>query len=1035
MKDKRSQYPNLGIYLFTFLFFLFSYTSNAQVLQKVSGKVVDANTQAPLVGVSIQNKTTNSAGTSTNSEGEFIIDASIGNILLFSYVGYGDLQLTVEKTVLNVSMTEDLAELDEVVVIGYGTAKKSDLTGSVARIDAETFKSQPMTQLTDMLNGTVAGFNSNQSTSAIGGGSMQVRGPKSLLAASSPMIVLDGAIYNGSLVDINPSDIQSIDILKDASSAAVYGSRAAAGVLMITTKKGKTDKPQINFSAQLGAAEVANDFKPFNAAEYLQYRRDVLRGLSSSSTLPNYYYYNPEDLPDGVSLEQWRSASNNPQSDNTLEWLGRLRFFPTEIENYMAGKTTDWYGKVMAQALRQDYDVNISGRSDRTSYYWSLGYVDNEGIILGDDFKAIRTRLNVDFKVADWLNMGVNSQFSDRDESAVPANLGGMFLTSPYGSEFEPDGSIKWYPGDYTGGQNPLINYYGQDRLRKVNALFANLYAKVNLPFGFNYELSFQPRYDFVKDYNFWSSRTIVGGSQYSGGYGSRSESTSYGWIVDNILKWNNSFGDHDFDLTLLHSAEQNRVWGSSMSNESFAPNENLGFYGLEFGNNPSIGTSGSQIRGDALMARLNYTLLDKYLFTASVRRDGFSAFGKKNPRAVFPAAAFAWKLSDEKFFNMDWIDHMKLRLSWGVNGNRDVGAYAALAQIGSNLYYDGNNVQVGVYNNSLANYDLRWERTESLNFGLDFGIINNRVNASVDYYDMTTTDLLMNRRLPELTGFTSVTSNLGELGNKGFELSLNTLNVDKPNFSWRTNFAFSLNRNKIKSLFGDFKDVEVDGKMVRQELPDYTNEWFPGQPINRIWNYDVVGVWQVDEAEEAARYRMQPGDFKARDVNDDGVFQALDDKVFIGYTEPRHRLGLRNEFSFLKNFSASLFIRADLGFMGVFSQALHEPSTYDRRNNYGFPYWTPENPINDFARLNQNHTAYGGGIRIYKSRSFVRIQDFSLSYNLPDLLSKKMKLNNVRVFTALRNIYTFDKWPGWDPESATSPMPKSYTLGLNVSL
>src|SRR5690606_30193694 len=361
--------------------------------------------------------------------------------------------------------------------------------------------------------------------------------------------------------------------------------------------------------------------------------------------------------------------------------------------------------------------------------------------------------------------------------------------------------------------------------------------------------------------------------------------------------------------------------------------------------------------------------------------------------------------------------------------------AYAALAQIGSNLYYDGTNIQVGVYNNSLSNYGLQWERTESFNVGLDFGIVNNRLNGSIDFYDMTTTNLLMNRRLPQLTGFTSVTTNLGELGNKGLELTLNSTNINRPNFSWRTNFTFSFNRNKIKQLFGDYEEVEVDGQIVRRELPDYSNEWFPGQPINRIWNYDVVGVWQVDEADEAERYRMQPGDFKARDVNNDGVYQALDDKVFIGYSEPQHRLGLRNEFSFLNNFTASLFIRADLGFMGVFSQALHEPSTYDRRNNYDFPYWTPENPINDFARLNQNHTAYGGGIRIYKPRSFVRIQDFTLSYSLADQVAKKVKLNNVRIFGAVRNLHTFHDWPGWDPESANSPMPRTYPLGLNLSL
>src|SRR5690606_34682044 len=467
MKRKTLRFSRIRHLLLVHLLLFFSADLAAQNTEDIRGVVFDSVSKTPLVGVSIS-VVNGKSTTSTDVNGAFILEANMGSVLSLSYIGYRDLQVKVDQTQLTIAMEEDLAQLDEVVVIGYGTAKKSDLTGSVTRVDAQTYRDQPMTQLTDMLSGTVAGFNSNQSTSAIGGGSMQIRGPKSLLASSSPMIVLDGAIFNGSLADINPSDIESIDILKDASAAAVYGSRAAAGVLMISTKRGLTEKPLVNFSLQTGVAEVANDFKPFDAEGYLTYRRDVLRGLSSSNTLPDYYYYSPDDLPDGVTLDQWRNASNNPQEDNTLEWLGRLRFFPTEIHNYVNGAPTNWYDKTMVQGLRQDYNVNVSGRSQNTNYYFSLGYVDNEGIIKGDDFSAIRARLNVDYKVSDWLNVGANVQVSDRDESAVTADLGGMFFTSPYGSEYEEDGSLKWYPGDYVGGRNPLINYYGQDRFRKI---------------------------------------------------------------------------------------------------------------------------------------------------------------------------------------------------------------------------------------------------------------------------------------------------------------------------------------------------------------------------------------------------------------------------------------------------------------------------------------------------------------------------------------------------------------------------------------
>ncbi|WP_257670951.1 SusC/RagA family TonB-linked outer membrane protein, partial [Parapedobacter tibetensis] len=930
---------------------------------------------------------------------------------------------------------------DEVVVIGYGTARKSDLTGSVARVSAETFRSQPMTQLTDMLTGTVAGFNANQGTTASGGSSMQVRGPKSLNASTNPMIVLDGVIFNGAIADINPADIESIDILKDASSAAVFGARAAAGVVLVTTKKGKTGKPVIQFSADMGMAEPTHGFKPFDAEGYLTFRRDVLKGLNPGQ--PTYYYDNPGQLPEGVSLEQWRNASNNPQEDNTQEWLGRLRFYPVEVENYLSGETVDWYDEVMQRGRRQNYDLSIGGGAGDIKYYWSLGYQDNEGIVLGDAFSTIRSRLNLDFTVTDWLSVGLNAQFADRDESSVPASLSQMYLMSPYGDMFNEEGEVEWYPNSFNAA-NPLINYYGQDRLRRINTLFSSMYAQLKLPFGFDYKLSFQPRFQFLKEYNFWSSQTLEGGSARSGGYGVREEVSQYEWIVDNLLHWNRQSGAHSFDFTFLYSAEQRKDWASSLNNQTFIPRQSLGFHGLQFGTNPGLSSIDSRITGDASMARLNYTLMDRYLFTASVRRDGYSAFGIENPRAVFPAAAFAWRISEEGFFNLDFVDQLKLRFSWGRNGNRDIGAYAALAQLASTLYYDGSNVQVGITNSSLANHSLVWEKTESVNVGLDLAMAGNRVDLSVDYYEMTTKDLLMNRLLPEITGFTDITTNLGELGNRGLELTLNTVNVDKPRFGWRSNLVFSFNRNRIESLFGDYGEVGVDGGTVRRELPDYSNEWFPGQALDRIWDYDITGIWQSDEAAAAAAYGLAPGDFKATDVDNNGVYEALQDKQFIGYRQPRYRIGLRNEFSFLGNFSASLFLRAEIGHMGAFTEGIRSggADTYDRRNTFDFPYWTPENPIDGFTRLNTRTNVFGGGIMMYKPLSFLRVQDVSLSYNLPTALAGRLKTNSVRIFGSVRNLYSFNSWPGWDPEARTPsdpdqniPMPRTYTLGLNVSL
>jgi TonB-linked SusC/RagA family outer membrane protein len=1013
----------------------------AQSLSEVNGNVIDSLTQSGLPGVTVIVKGTQ-RGTTTNADGHFTIQAGSSDILSFSFVGYGLKEIPVgNKTSLDIALNPSTNALDELVVVGYGTMKKSDLTGAVIRIDAKTFKNQPMTQLTDMLTGTVAGFNANQNPTAAGGSSLQVRGPKSLNAGTNPMVVMDGVIFNGSIADINPADIETMDILKDASSAAVFGARAAGGVILITTKKGTTGKPVINFSANAGITETTKDFKPFDKDGYLTFRRDILRATNPNN--PSFYYDNPTQLPAGVTLDQWRKASNNPQADNTQEWLGRLRFFPIETENYLAGKTVDWYKEVIRSGVRQNYDVSIGGGTKNVTYYWSLGYQNNEGVLRGDKFSTIRSRLNVDFKVTDWLNVGVNTQFADRDESSVTANLAQMYLMSPYGSLFDTNGDASWYPNSFAAAASPLIDYYGQDRLRKINTLFASMYAKLKLPFGFDYKLSFQPRYETIKDYDFWSSKTLQGGSTRSNGYGTRDDASTYEWILDNLLHWNKKVGIHNFDLTMLYSSERKRDWASTITNQAFVPNQNLGFHGLQYGVSPTVSTNDTQITGDAAMVRLNYTLLDKYLLTASLRRDGFSAFGTKQPRATFPAAALAWKISEEKFFNLDFVSQMKLRLSYGVNGNRDIGAYSALAQLLSTQYYDGSAPQVGVYPNTLANPNLVWERTESVNLGMDVSFLKNRLDLSLEYYDMTTSNLLMNRLLPEITGFKNITSNLGQLGNKGFEMTINTINTEKRNFSWRSSLVFSFNRNKIKKLFGDYKEETIDGKTVRSELPDYTNEWFPGQALDRVWNYNVTGIWQVAEKDAALVYKLQPGDFKATDVDGNGKYEALLDKMYIGYRQPRFRIGLRNEFTFFKNFTASVFLRSELGHIAPFTEGLRTggSDTYDRRNTNDFPYWTPENPTNDYTRLNTNTNVFGGGIKIYKPLSFLRVQDVNVSYALPTPVATRFKLNNLRVFASVRNLATFTKWPGWDPEAwdpstgANIPMPRNFTVGLNLSL
>lgn len=1006
-------------------------TSNPITIQ---GKVTDEKGEA-LPGVSISVKGTQQ-GTLTDFDGNYTLDVNDGGVtLVLSFIGYETKEVAVNnRSKLDIQLQTDTKLLDEVVVVGYGTAKKSDLTGSVARVTGSTFKNQAVTQITDVLAGSVAGFQANQGTGAAGGSSMEIRGTNSLTASSDPMIVVDGVIFNGAISDINPNDIETMDILKDASSAAIYGARAASGVILITTSKGKTGKPTINFTTKLGVSKALNpEFASRGAQGYLDFRRDYFRTLGLSQ--PSYFWHDPANLPEGVTLEQWRGAAANPNADNTLEWLGRLNFFPTEMEVYQSGQAVDWSKEIFTNAKRQEYDLSIGGGTENASYYWSIGYLDNEGILLGDQFKSIRSRLNVDFKVAKWLNAGINAQYSNRDESTIAADLNGAYTTSPFAKIFNADGSPAWFPHGYQGGRNPLLNQIGQDRSKIVNSLFASIYADVKLPLGITYRLSVQPRIVSMRDYNYWAPETFVGGFTYTGGYASRLDFNEAEWMIDNLVKWNKKIGIHSVDVTLLYNSEQFKDWSSTITNQGFAPSSALGYHGMQFGNKPTMLTTDRKYTGDGSMARINYGLLDKYLFTASVRRDGFSAFGRENPHAIFPAAAFAWKISSEDFFKSDKINELKFRTSWGRNGNRSIGPYSAFSQMRSEQYYDGTSQLIGVGTSTLSNSGLRWEETESLNIGFDLGMFGNRLNATLDLYDATTKNLLVNRSLPRVTGFESVVTNIGALANRGVELTLSSVNIKNDVITWRSNFNFSMNRNKIKRLFGDMGEYTLEGKVHTGEIPDYTNKWFIGQPVDVIWDYKILGTWQVEEAEQAARYNLKPGDIKAEDLDDNGKYEALQDKQFIGFREPRYNFGFRNEVEFLKNFSASIFLRADLGHKRQFAQSVQGWSTFDRNSTANYPYWTPDNRSNEYPRLSNNVAPFGGGIMPYKATSFLRVQDISLSYSLPASLANTAHLKSARVFVSARNIATFTKWPGFDPESGLVPMPKTFTIGLNVSL
>lgn len=1003
----------------------------------INGKVTDADGN-PVENVSVTIKGT-TIGTITAANGNYQLQIikPAGNILVFSSVGFVDKEIThTQGNTLNVQLEKSSQSLDAVIVVGYGTQRKKDVTGAVSQIRAIKLENENPATVQDILRGNIAGLNVSSSTSAKGGGSLLVRGRSSINAGTSPLIVLDGVIYQGTIADINPNDISTIDVLKDASSAAVFGAKSASGVVLITTKKGSGSKPTITFNSNVGFGNLAINEPLYDGPGFIAWRTDVLKSINVNAQ--PYRFDDPRTLPPNITIAQWK-AYDNSQGDSINIWLNRLKLLPVEIQNYKDGKTINWYDQMFQKGFRQDHTVSIGGKKEDFSYYMSMNYTNNQGIIVGDKYSTIRTRLNLEAKAAKFMSVGINMQFADRDESQVAIDWQQMIRASPYGEKYNADGiTLRDSPNDDIGNNtNPFLDLAYTNRLQKNNTLFGSIYAKGDLPFGFSYQVNFTPSFDFYRYFNGRSAKDFRISAR--GGIATRTTQTTYNWQIDNLLMWNRSFGEHKIDVTLLANAEKFQSWREQMNNEGFDPNDNLSFHNIGAGIKPVISSNDEISTGDAYMARLNYSFKDRYLFTGSFRRDGYSAFGLQNPRADFPAAAVGWIFSKEKFVSAKWLTYGKLRLSYGINGNRDIGRYLALADLNTGKYQyvkpDGTVLLVSqLYVNRLQNPGLKWERTTSLNVGLDFSIFKDRFGGSFEVYKKSTKDLLINRSLPDVIGFSNVLSNLGEVQNKGLEISLNSLNINNRNFVWRTVANFFLNRNKIIHLYGAVDILDSTGKVIgREEKDDVANKWFIGHDLNEIWDLKVLGVWQANEEAEAKKYGVRPGDFKVEDVNGDGKFSDAD-RQFLGYTTPRYQWTLRNEFTIYKNFDFSFMLYASWGDFSSYNQAKNNSGFQDRQNSYKFPYWTPDNPTNEYARLYSSNGS--ASFSVYRKTSFIRLNTVALAYTLPTDLVKKARLESVKININVTNAGIYQPyWTFWDAEYGNTPPPRYYSLGINITL
>lgn len=978
-----------------------------QNLIKIKGKVTDENGNA-LVGVTVRVKD-KGTGTATDINGNYTLEASPSSILVFSYVGFTNQEIKVDPSgIMNVTMSGDKV-LDEVVVVGYGTAKKKDLTGGLSVVGKEQLNMVSTNNLMDRLAGQVAGFTVTTTNAAPGQDqSLLIRGENSLSANNSPLIVLDGIPYSGSLTDLDPNIIDNLSVLKDASAVAIYGSRGSNGVILVQTKRGMKGKPQVGYKGQVGVAEPMQWIEVMGPNEYIRFQQDIGR------------------LKEGYTGDQL-----DPVAGNIIS--------VTERENYINGITNNWQDYIFRDALTMDHQVSISGGTDNTKYMAAVASLGQNGVVYNSKLERTNISANIDQVFNKWLTIGIGSQFIQRSDGGITPNIEHAIKQSPYGKYKDESGYYVAEPMEYSLITNPMLNVNAdQDRINRN--FFLSAYTNILLPlkglsfrsnYGYNYRSSFTGTYYGRDTYEGREQGGQVGGkaSISNGHY------NDYTW--ENILRFERQMGSHRFDATGLFSMQQTHSVSSSQSAAGFVT-DNTSYYMMGTAERNQVISSGlSETAMLSYMFRLNYAYKGKYMVTLTSRSDGASVFGENNKYAFFPSAALAWHIGEERFIkdNADWLNMLKLRVSYGANGNQAITAYRTLDRLYSNVKYiwgDGGTAVNTAYlaGDGVGNPNLKWETTYTANAGLDFQLFNSRFGGSIDVYLSNTHDLLMTRTVPIMNGYNRIWDNIGQTRNRGIEIALNSVNVDGKNFRWNSNVNFSLNRDKIIELRGD-------------KIDDITNNWFIGKPLRVYYDYNMVGIWQQGDEyfytdangnEREIQTGAAPGSAKLEDVDGNGYINSSDKKI-IGSKMPSFTGSVGNTLSY-KNLYFSCLVNGVFGVWREDNLANIGSWTYGITNYvHGANYWTPENPNADIVSPGYNNS-FGHGY--YKKVSYVQVKNITLGYRIGQKNAGKLGLNAIDVSLSVNNLHTFSNIRqvlNYDNSwMASYPTARSYMLGLNVT-
>ncbi len=973
---------------------LLAATSQLQTADRsIRGTVKDENGQG-LPGVSVVIKNT-SQGTTTDQNGTYQLTIpETATTLVFSFVGYLSQEVAVgNQSDVNVTLAVDSKQLNEVVVVGYGTQRKRDLTGSVVSIKGDETAKLPVTSPVEALQGKIPGADITRNSGYAGANaSIRIRGNRSIANPSSSnnvLYIVDG-VQGVNANDINPNDIASIDVLKDASSTAIYGSRGANGVIIITTKRGSSGKAKLSYNGYAGISEVAGYGQFMTGPEYIAFRREAYRASGT-----------------------WSS----PADDSKI-------FNPLQLDAIQKQQFPDWPKLLLKPGFQQDHQLGITAGTDKTKIYFSIGYYNEKGILKLDEYKRYSARINVDQTINNWVTAGIQAQLAyiDNDVRRDPFNRASNI--PPLGTPYDENGNFIPFP---LGGTvvNPLADEQpsAYKRNNKINRGTLSTYLELRPFEGFTLRSTLGAIFSTNELGSYYGRNTIDGAGTKSQASITSNQSRNLSW--ENVLTYKRAIQDHSFTITGVTS------YLTFTNTSSFAGGNNQlipaqYFYNLAAANqNPFYGSTYSQNKLISFTGRVNYSFKDKYLLTVTGRSDGSSKLGEGHKWAFFPSVGLGWRISDEAFMQQQkFVSDLKLRASYGVSGNDVINPYAtqnSLATV-SFAYNDANAANAYLINQTIGNQDLKWELTTTADIGLDVGLLDNRITANVDYYDARTNDLIFPYTLPLLTGVTTVNRNIGKTRNRGIEIGITTQTMRRKDFSWSTNLTFARNQERIVSL--------PQGNVIAD---DYRNSLIEGEPSQIYYDYKKLGIWQLGEESEATKYGAIPGDIKIADLNNDGKISGLD-RTIIGSRVPSWTGGLGNDIRF-KGFDLNVLFIARVG-QWISSDYYAKYNRNGGNNGASIDYWTPENPTNDYPRPNATRSSTYITTLTERQASYAKLRNVTLGYTFPKTLTNRFKVDNLRLYVSGRNLAWFSNLKDFDPENEgviDQPLTKLYVFGLNL--